>query len=216
MEAENQFPSYTLRLIGSDFANPMMRAVVEDLWQGLRTEYPIHRHIAPPKMEWDKRDEVWIFASYPVEWQATLAQPKKVSGCAALFLHERSSERPLPDLRWFAAADWIFAPWGQGELVSRIQALTMRLQKKPAQTDNAFFNAGSESSHVPMQKAKSEAVSAFERGYLLSLMRNHFGNVSAAARSARKHRRAFLALLQKHSIKPNDFRETKQSAEWIR
>lgn len=48
--------------------------------------------------------------------------------------------------------------------------------------------------------AKTRAIEAFERGYLITLLRSTGGNVSEAARRAEKERRAFRKLLKKYAI----------------
>jgi DNA-binding NtrC family response regulator len=52
---------------------------------------------------------------------------------------------------------------------------------------------------------KRETVSRFERSYLMHLLDECAGNVSRAARQARKERRDFRRLLQKHELDPRDF-----------
>ena len=56
------------------------------------------------------------------------------------------------------------------------------------------------------QQAKAQVVADFERKYLTSLLMIHRGNVSHAAMSARKNRRAFFQLLQKHGLDVSLFR----------
>jgi two-component system response regulator GlrR len=55
-----------------------------------------------------------------------------------------------------------------------------------------------ESFHV----AKGRLVSNFERAYILRLLGQYNGNISHAARSAQKNRRAFYELMRKHDIRP--------------
>jgi two-component system response regulator GlrR len=50
------------------------------------------------------------------------------------------------------------------------------------------------------QVAKARTVNNFERAYLQSALEQHHGNISQAARSCGKNRRAFFALMQKHRI----------------
>jgi two-component system response regulator GlrR len=54
--------------------------------------------------------------------------------------------------------------------------------------------------------AKARVVESFERTYLEQLLATCSGNVSHAARMARKNRRAFWELLRKHRIDPQPFR----------
>ena len=56
------------------------------------------------------------------------------------------------------------------------------------------------------QKAKARAVSTWERRYIETLLKVHGGNISSAARSAKKNRRAFWELVRKHSIDTDQFR----------
>ena len=53
--------------------------------------------------------------------------------------------------------------------------------------------------------AKKQALSEFERTYLVGLMQDANGNVSLAARRAGKERRAFGRLLKKHNISRDSF-----------
>jgi DNA-binding NtrC family response regulator len=57
----------------------------------------------------------------------------------------------------------------------------------------------------PFNEAKRAVLDAFERGYLQQVLRAHHGNVSRAARSARKERRDFGRLLKKHHLDPRSF-----------
>ena len=57
----------------------------------------------------------------------------------------------------------------------------------------------------PFTDAKRTVVAEFEREYLMRLMRATAGNVTRAARSARKERRDLGRLLRKHQIDPRVF-----------
>ena len=52
---------------------------------------------------------------------------------------------------------------------------------------------------------KQQAIVLFERNYLMNLMTEHHGNVSRAARTVGKERRALGRLLQKYQIDPKRF-----------
>ncbi|MCG8604538.1 sigma-54 dependent transcriptional regulator [bacterium] len=56
--------------------------------------------------------------------------------------------------------------------------------------------------NLPFKEAKAKAVQEFERQYITNLLQQHNGNISQAARSAQKHRRAFWELIKKHGIQP--------------
>jgi DNA-binding NtrC family response regulator len=55
---------------------------------------------------------------------------------------------------------------------------------------------------ISFRALKAEAVAQFERGYLQAVLREHRGNINAAARAAQKNRRAFWELLRKHQMLP--------------
>ena len=59
------------------------------------------------------------------------------------------------------------------------------------------------SSSYKMQKR--QVLDAFERQYLLRLMKEHHGNVSRAARTAGKERRDLGKLLKRHGFDPREF-----------
>jgi DNA-binding NtrC family response regulator len=58
---------------------------------------------------------------------------------------------------------------------------------------------------VSFRAAKAEAMSRFERGYIVQLLRACKGNISQAARAAQKNRRAFWELIRKHGIDPREY-----------
>jgi len=50
------------------------------------------------------------------------------------------------------------------------------------------------------QDMKTKVIEEFERAYLSELLSTHQGNISKAARAAKKERRAFQRLLMKHGL----------------
>jgi len=56
--------------------------------------------------------------------------------------------------------------------------------------------------------AKKRVVACFERDYIARALSRHAGNISMAARSAQKHRRAFWALMHKHQIDAAAYRQS--------
>lgn len=50
------------------------------------------------------------------------------------------------------------------------------------------------------QDMKAKVIEEFERAYLIELLATHQGNISKAARAAKKERRAFQRLLHKHGL----------------
>ena len=64
----------------------------------------------------------------------------------------------------------------------------------------------------PFREAKSRVIERFERAYITAALGRHGGNIAMAARSAQKHRRAFWAIMRKHQISAEPFREQSEHA----
>jgi two-component system response regulator GlrR len=64
------------------------------------------------------------------------------------------------------------------------------------------YDPGTES----FRAAKARVVADFERSYIEQLLAAYRGNVTHAARFAKKNRRAFFELMRKHKIQPETFR----------
>jgi DNA-binding NtrC family response regulator len=56
------------------------------------------------------------------------------------------------------------------------------------------------------REMKAQIVAQFERTYLRELLVTHDGNITKAAQTAQKNRRAFWQLLRKHRIDVRDFK----------
>jgi len=127
------------------------------------------------------------------------------------------------DLLALGMADFVHEAAGDEELQARLAQLARRSRFKP-DTGGAGGPAGgavpaaplavraceeaaAPASVEPFKQAKSRIVASFERDYLNGALARHAGNISSAARAARKHRRAFWALMRKHRIDAAPFRE---------
>jgi len=56
------------------------------------------------------------------------------------------------------------------------------------------------------REAKSRCIEKFERDYIRQLLLEHQGNITQAAKAARKNRRAFWELMRKHSVEHQHFK----------
>lgn len=56
-----------------------------------------------------------------------------------------------------------------------------------------------------LREAKARAVQEFERTFITRLLRTYEGNISEAARAAKKHRREFWELMRKYKIRAEDY-----------
>ncbi len=66
--------------------------------------------------------------------------------------------------------------------------------------------ASGNSAAISFRDAKKRVVDDFERSYIEQLLTAHSGNITIAARIAKKDRRAFFELIRKHHIEPQRFR----------
>ena len=98
-------------------------------------------------------------------------------------------------------------PWPGNvrELENRIkQAMLMAKGDVVDAESLALFSGQAPGTEFPsFRKAKTE----FERGYVVQALRATGGKVAAAARLAGKDRKDFYALMKKHGIDPDDYRD---------
>lgn len=57
-----------------------------------------------------------------------------------------------------------------------------------------------------LREAKARAVQDFERTFIIRLLRTYEGNISEAARAAKKNRRAFWELMRKYRVRAEEYR----------
>jgi len=65
---------------------------------------------------------------------------------------------------------------------------------------------GMEVAQDSLREAKARAVQEFEHSYIIRLLRTYEGNISEAARAAKKNRRAFWELMRKHKLCADEYR----------
>jgi two-component system response regulator GlrR len=98
--------------------------------------------------------------------------------------------------------DW---PGNVRELENTIEyAVAMTVQD--VITEDLILPAKNEADQEPAKPLK-EAKDAFEKAYLVRLLKVTRGNVSSAATLAGKYRADFYTLLKKHGLNPGDFKE---------
>ena len=79
-------------------------------------------------------------------------------------------------------------------------------------TNDLLLAADQAQSPASFREAKAQIVAEFEREYIARLLYACDGNVSEAARAARKHRRAFWELIRKHGIEVRDLQHSAQGS----
>jgi ActR/RegA family two-component response regulator len=106
------------------------------------------------------------------------------------------------------AFDFIRHPASDEEVALRLRRarawLALSLATARESTDDGEVLQTVES----FQAAKARVVQHFERSYIERLLRASDGNISRAARIAKKNRRAFFELIRKHEIDAEQFRMT--------
>jgi two-component system response regulator GlrR len=72
--------------------------------------------------------------------------------------------------------------------------------------DLVISPAGRDGGQQSLQEAKAKEIARFERDYIQGLLSACKGNITRAAQVAKKNRRAFWQLIQKHQIDVARFR----------
>ena len=113
-----------------------------------------------------------------------------------------------PALRKLLAHDW---PGNVRELKNVVErALLMGASSAIGAQDIDFDGSSSAAIEVAdesFRAAKARVVEGFERSYIEHLLACNAGNVTHAARAAKKNRRAFFELMRKYRIEPDPFRD---------
>jgi DNA-binding NtrC family response regulator len=130
--------------------------------------------------------------------------PHFIKAFAREFRRQVSTLSPCATLK-LCAHDW---PGNVRELKHVLERAVLLssgpiLQAKDIQIDRAQEPDRRDGS---FQSTKSRAVEEFERNYLRRVLVAYGGNISQAAKAAKKDRRAFFELMRKHSMDPQSFR----------
>jgi DNA-binding NtrC family response regulator len=88
------------------------------------------------------------------------------------------------------------------------------IETKRGQTGSAVsFSPGVISEKETYSSLKKKWSDTFEKNYLVNILKQHRGNVSAAAREARLDRSNFLRLMRRHGIRSELFRSSQPSMQ---
>jgi two-component system response regulator GlrR len=139
----------------------------------------------------DRQEDLPLLAQHFIE-RAACAFDRHITGLTP------------PALRRLTSYDW---PGNVRELKHVIERAVL-MSNGPA-LGVADLDLAPEDAEPPDESfhaAKARVVANFERTYLEQLLATCSGNVSHAARMAKKNRRAFWELLRKHRIDPQPFR----------
>jgi len=134
-------------------------------------------------------------------------RPEDIPLLARHFLAKYATElnRPARDFVPGAVQLLLTQPWPGNvrELENVIQRGVLLCESATVELRHLGFPPRPrESGGTSFKYLKARAVHQFEQQYLLELLDEHDGNISAAARVAGKNRRAFWELLRKHHLLP--------------
>jgi DNA-binding NtrC family response regulator len=144
----------------------------------------------------DRRDDIPLLAEH------FLAKYAHEFGRSARVLSEAATRK----LMFY---DW---PGNIRELENTIERAVMLTEKKRISDTEIFLpDAAGYIKDESFQEVKARVVTQFERTYINNLMVAYHGNVSQAARAAKKNRRAFWELIRKHNVDVQSFRTNSAS-----
>jgi two-component system, NtrC family, response regulator GlrR len=120
---------------------------------------------------------------------------------------QRLSETAMRKLVFY---DW---PGNIRELENTIErAVMLTEQEQISATEIILADTGTVEDES-FQAMKAKVITQFERTYIHNLMVNYHGNVSQAAKAAKKNRRAFWELIRKHNLEVQSFRTNPRSSK---
>ena len=140
--------------------------------------------------------------------------PRLAEHFLAKYAHEfdrkarKLSEAAMRKLLFY---DW---PGNIRELENTIERAVMLTETECIFDSEIFLpDAASCIEDKSFQEVKARVVTQFERIYLQNLMASCHGNVSQAARTAKKNRRAFWELIRRHDLDVQSFRTSSTSSK---
>jgi len=120
---------------------------------------------------------------------------------------QRLSEAAMRKLIFY---DW---PGNIRELENTIERAVMLTEQEQISATEIVLADNSAVEDESFQAMKAKVIKQFERTYIHNLMVNYHGNVSQAARAAKKNRRAFWELIRKHNLEVQSFRTNPRSSK---
>jgi len=85
-----------------------------------------------------------------------------------------------------------------------VQAVVLSEQAHITEDDICLPGESGREMEISFKTLKSQAIREFESTYVRRLLALNDGNISRAARAAKKNRRAFWQLMRKHAIRPTE------------
>jgi two-component system response regulator GlrR len=140
----------------------------------------------------DRREDIPLLANHFLE-QANRRLEKRREGFT------REAMRRLLDYSW---------PGNVRELENKVKQSALLARGDLVEVEDILIEDGAAPAATPsVSGTYKEAKKVWERQYLEGLLRKHRGNVSRAAEEAGRYRADFYNLVNKHSLKADDFRQ---------
>jgi two-component system response regulator GlrR len=125
------------------------------------------------------------------------------------------AERQKPNVKAFAAgalelmtaADW---PGNIRQLYNAVEKMVILSPSPIISAAHVRWCLGQQEASVP---SLAEAKNQFERDYLVETLKKTYGNVSKAARAAKRNRTDFYKLMARHNLQASMFKSSKRAAE---
>ena len=163
----------------------------EDLLYRLKV---VQMHLPPLR---DRGDDILLLAQHFVSKYASRFQ-RRTRGIA------RDGVARLLSHRW---------PGNIREVENVIEAAVALSEGEWLAARDIAFDSIDSAATDSLREAKARAVQDFERNYIIRLLRTYEGNISEAARAAKKNRRAFWELMRKYRVRAEEYRgETPQGS----
>ena len=160
-----------------------------------------------------RRDLYYRLNVMPLVLPPLRERPEDIQLLARHFLNKYAAEfnkevRGLSHgaLRRLQLYDW---PGNVRELEHTVERAVMLCEHETVQAAEIMLPTTDEPARPEsFREAKARLVARFEKEYIQKLLLSHQGNITKAAETARKDRRAFWQLIRKHRIDVKSFRAT--------
>jgi two-component system response regulator GlrR len=187
---------------------PLARAVVEGRFarDAEPVSAPLRARLIATSMRLPDRSPFGEAPHHPIRILPLAERPEDILPLAAHFLRLFADEEGVTPVGFTAEARnaLLAEPWPGNvrELGERIHQ-AVRLSTNGAISAEALLLASPDTERVPSFK---EAKRAFETRYVIGLLRRCGGNISRAARLAKKDRKDFYDVIRRTGIDPTEFR----------
>lgn len=202
------FQAKLLRALQEKCVRPVGGA--EEIAIDVRVVSATHRDLEQAIRDGDFREDLFYRLNVvQLDIPPLRERPEDIVPLAEHFLAELQSDRPAAEriqgfsreaLRVLLGHDW---PGNVRQLANVVEHASVLCRKGPVPAALIERALRRESTQV---QPLAEARDAFERDYLVRIMRMAGGNVSEAARLAGRNRTEFYRLLGRHQLEPADFK----------